>query len=115
VADSARPVDGAMRIDVLTICREGPDADRAGEFGGETMVQSFVVPLPGGGNGRVWITTAEALAIPAFGRRWVAARLVALADEVGEKALVASLATGLRLRSAEETAPPAALVLARAA
>ena len=79
------------------------------------MVQSFTVPLAGGGSGQAWITTAEALAIPAFGRTWVSARLIALADEVGEVTLLASLAAGLRLRSAAETAPPATPELARAA
>lgn len=79
------------------------------------MVQSFTVPLPGGGSGRAWITTAEALAIPAFGRAWVSARLTALADEVGEVQLSASLAAGLRLRLAAETAPLATVELARAA
>lgn len=107
--------DGALRFDGSAIRRERPDTARAGEFGGEAMVQSFVVPLPGGGSGRAWITTAEALAIPAFGRRWVSARLTALAGEVGEATLDAWLAAGLRLRSAAETAPHTTVELPRAA
>jgi hypothetical protein len=79
------------------------------------MVQSFTVPLPGGGSGRAWTTTAEALAIPAFGRAWVSTRLTALADELGERTVIALLAAGLRLRSATDTAPRASQELARAA
>lgn len=103
-----------MELDVLTICREVPDTARAREFDGEPMVQSFVVPLPGGGSGRAWITTAEALAIPGFGRPWVCARLIELAGEVGDIRVVASLAAGLRLRPGDP-APRATLELARAA
>jgi hypothetical protein len=73
-----------MNIDTLAIRRVRPDTARAGEFGGETMVQSLMVALPGGGTGRAWITTAEALAVPALGRAWVSARLTALADDVAE-------------------------------
>jgi hypothetical protein len=104
-----------MKLDVLTIRREDPDTARAREFDGEAMVQSFVVPLPGGGSGRAWITTAEALAIPGFGRPWVSARLAELAGELGDVRVIASLAEGLRLRPAADAAPQATLELARAA
>jgi hypothetical protein len=103
-----------MKLDVLTISREVPDTARAREFDGEAMVQSFTVPLPGGGSGRAWITTAEALAIPGFGRPWVCARLTELLGEVGDVRVVASLATGLRLRSGD-AAPRATPELAHAA
>ncbi len=79
-----------MRVDALQLTREPPDTRRAAEFEGEPMVQSFRVPLPGGGAGRAWITTAEALTVPGFGRAWVAERL-AEADE-------AAVEQGLRLR-----------------
>jgi len=104
-----------MRFDALAIGRELPDTARAREFGGEAMVQSFIVPLPGGRSGRAWIRTAEALRVPAFGRAWVGARLTALGDELGEPTLIGLLAAGLRLRSAAEPAPRATLELARAA
>ena len=51
------------------------------------MVQSFRV----GKSGRVWITTAEALTVPGFGRPWVAARLTELRDEMGARAFQRAL------------------------
>ena len=56
------------------------------------MVQSFLVPLPRGRSGRVWITTAEALAVPGFGRPWVAAQLTALREELGAREFNRALA-----------------------
>ena len=56
----------------MELIREIPDTALAPQFDGEPMVQSFRVA---GGAGRVWITTAEALTVPGFGRPWVAARL----------------------------------------
>ena len=53
------------------LTREISDTALAHRFDGEPMVQSFRV----GKSGRVWITTAEALTVPGFGRPWVAARL----------------------------------------
>ncbi len=70
-----------------------PTRDLAERFDGEPMVQSFRV----GDLGRVWITTAEAMTVPGFGRAWVAGKLSALApDELRE-----ALAGGLRLRADE--------------
>ena len=79
----------------LTLVRELPDTASAPEFDGEPMVQSFRV----GASGRVWITTAEALSVPGFGRPWVAARLTEHAQRVGQDALESELAAGLRLRA----------------
>jgi hypothetical protein len=86
------------------LTREVPDTALAWRFDGEPMVQSFVVE----GLGRVWITTAEALAVPGFGRPWVAARLTALRAEMGARAFNRALAAGLRLRAAELAVPLAA-------
>jgi len=55
------------------LTREVPDTDLAELFDGEPMVQSFLV----GELGRVWITTAEAMAVPGFGFAWVLGRLAA--------------------------------------
>ena len=52
----------------MELIREIPDTSLAPQFDGEPMVQSFLVA---GGAGRVWITTAEALTVPGFGRPWV--------------------------------------------
>ena len=84
-------------VDALTIFRERPDTRLAGEFDGEPMVQSFQV----GELGRAWITTAEALSVPSFGRQWVAEQLSALDPDE----LPRALAIGLRLRA--ETREPA--------
>jgi hypothetical protein len=78
-------------VDALTIRREPPDTRLASEFDGEPLVQSFRV----GELGRAWITTAEALTVPGFGRQWVAAQLSALDPAELERAL----AVGLRLRA----------------
>ncbi len=78
------------------LVREAPDTLLAARFAGEPMVQSFRV----GAAGRAWITTAEALTVPAFGREWVAARLSELEAELGGAAFSAALARGLRLRAA---------------
>ena len=75
------------------LTREVPDTARAAEFDGEPMVQSFLVA----GLGRVWITTAEAVAVPGFGREWVAAQLVALRAEVGAREFRRALQRGVRL------------------
>ncbi len=84
--------------------REVPDTDLAHRFAGEPMVQSFRV----GRSGRVWITTAEALAVPGFGRAWVAARLSELRDEMGSRAFERALREGIRLYGAAPALPLAA-------
>ena len=75
------------------VTREVPDTDLAGQFDGEPMVQSFLV----GDLGRAWITTAEALLVPGFGRPWVVRQLSLYAVEE----LPALLVGGLRLRAGE--------------
>ncbi len=60
------------------------------------MVQSFRV----GPSGRVWITTAEALTVPGFGRPWVAEQLTALRAELGARAFNRALRNGVRLYAA---------------
>jgi hypothetical protein len=99
----AVPVREALAIDVLAIERELPDTRRAGEFDGVAMVESFRLPLPDGGHGRCWIATAEALAIPGFGRGWIARALRARGRRQGEAELVAALAapSGCRLSAAD--------------
>jgi hypothetical protein len=99
---------------VFELTREVPDTALADVFDGEPMVQSFLVGLPTGAHplsgervgasaeraplaGRVWITTAEALTVPGFGRAWVQGRLAAYDPDE----LPALLAGGLRLRAAE--------------
>jgi len=77
----------------LEVRRELPDTELAEQFEGEPMVQSFQV----GDLGRVWITTAEALAVPGFGRAWILGRLAAYDPDE----LPALLAAGLRLRADE--------------
>jgi hypothetical protein len=72
----------------MELTREVPDTLDAARFDGEPMVQSFSVA----GGGYVWITTAEALTVPGFGREWVAARLAEVDD-------LSELADGLRLRA----------------
>jgi hypothetical protein len=81
----------ARVIDALTIHREPPDTRLFAEFDGEPLVQSFRV----GDLGRAWITTAEALTVPAFGRQWIADRL----NEIDPDELPRALAAGLRLRA----------------
>jgi hypothetical protein len=56
----------------------------------------------------VWITTADALAVPGFGRAWVAARLTGLRGELGTRALHRALADGLRLHADVAAALPLA-------
>ena len=86
---------------MFVLTREIPDTGLTSRFDGEPMVQSFTVQ---GYAGRVWITTAEALTIPGFGREWMAARLA----ERPRRRLRRDLAAGLRLYAAS----PAALPLA---
>jgi hypothetical protein len=87
----------------MELTREVPDTALAPLFDGEPMVQSFVVA-----GGRVWITTAEALTVPGFGRPWVAAQLSAKRASMGARAFDRALAAGLRLHADA----PAALPLA---
>jgi hypothetical protein len=89
----------------MELIREIPDVDLASQFDGEPMVQSFVVA---GRRGRVWITTAEALCVPGFGRPWVAEQLNSLRASMGARAFNRALAAGIRLRAGE----PASLPLA---
>jgi hypothetical protein len=89
---------------VFDLTREVPDTSLAARFGGEPLVQSFLV----GDRGWVWITTAEALTVPGFGRPWVAARLAAVEAELGPRAFERALRAGVRLRADA----PAALALA---
>lgn len=72
----------------MELTREVPDTSQAWRFDGEPMVQSLAVA----GGGYVWITTAEALSVPGFGREWVAAQLAELDD-------LSRVADGLRLRA----------------
>jgi hypothetical protein len=81
------------------LTREIPDTDLAARFDGEPMVQSFLVVLPRGRVGRVWITTAEAFKVPGFGRPWVAAELTALRETLGARAFNRALSDGVRLRA----------------
>jgi hypothetical protein len=76
------------------LVREAPDTLLAAQFDGEPMVQSFRA-----GPGRAWLTTAEALTIPRFGRDWVADRLTHLEREMGRRAFHAALRRGLRLHA----------------
>jgi hypothetical protein len=89
---------------VFELTREVPDTQLASRFDGEPMVQSFLV----GDRGRAWITTAEALSVPGFGRVWVAARLAELEGELGARALSSALRSGLRLHAATSAALPLA-------
>lgn len=95
----------------MALTREIPDTDLAERFNGEPMVQSFLVSLPRGRAGRVWITTAEAFAVPGFGRVWVAAELTSLREALGARAFARALVAdgGVRLRAG---VPAAALALA---
>jgi len=88
----------------LELTREISDTALAHRFDGEPMVQSFRV----GASGRVWITTAEALTVPGFGRPWVAARLTELRAEMGSRAFNRALRGGLRLHAAAPALPLAA-------
>jgi hypothetical protein len=83
------------RVNAFSLVREAPDTLLAPRFAGEPMVQSFRV----GDSGRVWITTADALTVPRFGREWVAARLTELEAEMGRAAFAAAVARGLRVRA----------------
>ncbi|HET6548721.1 MAG TPA: hypothetical protein VFG79_09710 [Solirubrobacter sp.] len=83
----------------MELVREIADTGRFERFDGEPLVQSFRVP-----GGYVWITTAEALTVPGFGRPWVEARVRELQAELGPR----GFARGVRLRAEA----PAALALA---
>jgi hypothetical protein len=83
------------RVNAYSLVREAPDTLLAPRFGGEPMVQSFRA----GDAGFAWITTAEALTVPRFGREWVAARLTDLEAEMGRAAFAAALARGVRLHA----------------
>jgi hypothetical protein len=83
-------------VNAFSLVREAPDTALAPRFAGEPMVQSFRV----GDLGRAWITTAEALAVPRFGRDWMALRLTVLEAEMGRAAFAAALARGLRVHVA---------------
>jgi hypothetical protein len=88
-----------MEIATVQLIREVPDVGLAAEFDGEPLVQSFQIQ---GRKGRVWITTREALAIPAFGAPWVAGQLAALQTQMGTRAFNRALRDGLRLRAEVE-------------
>jgi hypothetical protein len=83
------------RVNALELVREAPDTLLAPRFAGEPMVQSFRV----GDAGRAWITTADALAVPRFGREWMAERLTELEAEMGRAAFAAALGRGLRVHA----------------
>ncbi len=89
----------------MELIREVPDTALASQFDGEPMVQSFTVA---GRPGRVWITTAEALRVPGFGRGWVAGQLEALRATLGARAFNRALAAGIRLRAEAASLPLAA-------
>ena len=93
----------------MALTREIPDTALADRFDGEPMVQSFVVALPRGRSGRVWIATAEAMAVPGFGRAWVAAELTTLREALGARAFQRAVLAGVRLRAG---VPAAELALA---
>ena len=88
----------------LALTREISDTALAARFDGEPMVQSFRVGI----SGRVWITTAEALTVPGFGRPWMAARLTELRDEMGSRAFERALRAGLRVHASAPVALPLA-------
>ena len=88
---------------MFELTREVPDTMLAARFEGEPMVQSFLV----GDRGRVWITTAEAMRVPGFGRPWVTQRLAEVRTEMGARAFNRALRSGLRLHA--EPAEPLAL------
>jgi len=96
----ARPI---VHIDVLAIERELPDTERSQRAYGIAMVEAFALPLPDGTQGRCWIPTAEAMAIEAFGRAWVAQALRVHAARVGAQSLTAELRShsGCRLAAAD--------------
>jgi hypothetical protein len=83
----------------MTLIREIPDVSLADSFDGEPLVQSFRVELGRGRVGRVWITTAEAFAVPGFGRPWVAGQLDELRESMGARAFNRALVAGLRLHA----------------
>ena len=82
----------------VQLIREIPDVGLAARFDGEPLVQSFAVPLSRGRVGRVWITTAEAFAVPGFGAPWVAGQLAALRGSMGARTFERAVLDGLRLR-----------------
>jgi hypothetical protein len=90
-------------VDIHTVAfdliREIPDVSLAAEFDGEPLVQSFAVPMTRGRVGRVWITTAEAFTVPAFGRPWVSAQLAELQAALGTRAFNRALVASVRLRA----------------
>jgi hypothetical protein len=92
-----------LRVDVLAIEREDPDTERSHRAHGIAMVEAFALSLPDGTQGRCWIPTAEAMAIEAFGRGWVARALRARLDRIGDQALAAELGhpSGCRLAAAD--------------
>jgi hypothetical protein len=104
VTAPVRPVEAPpphdLAIAAAAIERELPDTGRAAEHDGCAMVQAFRVVLPGGDPGRCWVETGEALALPSFGRQWIAAALHARAAAVGADRLRDELTApgGLRLR-----------------
>lgn len=77
----------------MELIREIPNSSLAGAFDGEPMVQSFRVET----SGRAWITTADALQVPGFGRPWVEGQLLALRAALGPRAFERALAAGVRL------------------
>jgi hypothetical protein len=82
----------AWALDARALVRESPDVEQAMRRHGYAMVQSFRVALPDGRDGRCWLPTADALAIPEFGRAWAAAALAAEARRHGAEALADALA-----------------------
>ena len=86
------------------LTREISDTALAHRFDGEPMVQSFRV----GKSGRVWITTAEALTVPGFGRPWVAAQLTSLRAELGARAFSRALREGAAAARRRSAALPLA-------
>jgi len=97
----------SVRVALVTfeLIREVPDVALAPAFDGEPLVQSFRVVKP---RGRVWITTAEAFTVPAFGRPWVDARLVEAEAALGARAFRRALRDGLRLHAETAALPLAA-------
>jgi hypothetical protein len=103
----------AWALDAGALVREAPDVELAYRRHGCAMAQSFRVTLPDGRTGRCWLPTAEAVAIPEFGRAWAAAVLAAEAERLGAEALADALAAPGGLPLADALAAPGGLPLRR--
>ena len=80
-----------LHVDVLDIERGAPDTQRSYRAYGVALVETFVLPLPDGTVGRCWIPTAEAIAIEAFGRGWIASALRERSNRLGAQTVADEL------------------------